>query len=413
MGLPTRARHSRRRFITQSGAGFAGLAIGTSLAAVSRPVWGKLAPEVLGELGDADDNQVRLPAGFRSRIVASSGRRVRRRVFEALDYRWHIYPDGGATFAADDGGWIYVSNSEAIASAGGGVSALRFDAHGEIADAYRILENTNLNCAGGPTPWQTWLSCEEIPFGRVFECDPRGQRSGEPLEALGFFKHEAATVDGREGILYLTEDEPDGRFYRFTPDAIGDDGVPNLSAGRLQVARFDRKTERVDWLDLLNPTPSVFQTPTRHQRPESTAFNGGEGVWHHAGKVYFTTKGDNRVWCYLIDDSTLTVIYDAAEADNPILTGVDNVTVAPSGQILVAEDGGNMQIVIIDSRGTVKPLLQVVGQDSSEITGPAFSPDGSRFYFSSQRGSRVLGGSGFGLTYEIEGPFVELLGGVG
>ncbi|MEO1173953.1 MAG: alkaline phosphatase PhoX, partial [Myxococcota bacterium] len=376
----------------------------------SRPVFGQVSLAALGELRPADTNGVRLPDGFESRIVAQSGYRVRRSWFSWLDYRWHIFPDGGATYAMDDGGWIYVSNCEAPSFTGGGVSALRFDRRGNIRDAYRILGDTNQNCAGGPTPWGTWLSCEEIPFGRVYECDPTGTNPAVVRRALGYFKHEAAAVDPETGHLYLTEDEGDGRFYRYVPDAIDANGRPNLDSGRLQVARVENLTGVIEWLDVPNPQPNLFQTPTRQQVAESTSFDGGEGIWYANGKVYFTTKGDNRVWCLFLDSQTLTVLYDRDTASNPVLSGVDNVTVAPSGDVLVAEDGGDMQIVVVDENGEAAPLLQIDGQDESEITGPAFSPDGTRLYFSSQRGSRIFGGKGLGLTYEVRGPFSEILG---
>lgn len=91
---------------------------------------------------------------------------------------------------------------------------------------------------------------------------------------------------------------------------------------------------------------------------------------------------------------------DAATAANPILTGVDNLAGSYGGDLLVAEDGGDMQVVAILSDGTLKPLAQVLGHDDSEITGPAFDPSGTRLYFNSQRGS----GRG-GVTYEVTGPF--------
>lgn len=409
----TQGKHSRRSFLTRTGGGLAGLAASGSVLGINRPLWGAVSPEAIGELGSADDNGVRLPEGFRSRIVAEAGYRVRRSFFDRLDYRWHIYPDGGATFATRDGGWVYASNCEAPSFLGGGVSALRFDSNGRLADAYRILDGTNQNCAGGPTPWNTWLSCEEIAFGRVYECDPFGQNPAVVRNALGFFKHEAVAVDDTRGVLYLTEDESDGRFYRFLPDSTNEDGSLNLDAGVLQVARVENVTGVVEWLDVPNPTPGIFETPTREQLAESTAFNGGEGIWYANDRVYFTTKGDNRVWCFFVDTQTLTILYEAASSENPILTGVDNVTVAPTGEILVAEDGGDMQIVVLDEAGQAAPLLQIVDQDQSEITGPAFSPDGERLYFSSQRGSRIFGGRGFGLTYEITGPFAEILGSAG
>jgi secreted PhoX family phosphatase len=400
--------YSRRTLIKQGSLGMAALAIGPSLLSMSQP----LSAGSLGRLGPLqapDNNGIRLPAGFSSRCIAAAGQRVRRSFWNRTRYRWHSYPDGGATFPTGDGGWVYVSNSETISLLGGGVSAIRFHADGRVDDAYRILGGTNLNCAGGPTPWHTWLSCEETAFGKVFECDPFGRYPARVRPALGYFKHEAVAVDPQFGMLYLTEDESDGRFYRFIPDGLNSDGNLNLDAGVLQVAAVEAGGH-VQWLDLPDATPQFWQTPTRHQLPESTAFDGGEGIWYSQGNVYFTTKGDNRVWQLDTNLDHLSVLYDAATAPNPVLTGVDNVTASSGGDLLVAEDGGDMQIVVIDGSGQVAPLLQVTGQDESEITGPAFSPDGSRLYFSSQRGSAIFGGGqGFGITYEITGPFGQVL----
>ena len=117
--------------------------------------------------------------------------------------------------------------------------------------------------------------------------------------------------------------------------------------------------------------------------------------------VYFTTKGDNRVWAYDTHTHHLDIIYDAARYASPALSGVDNIITNAVGELLVAEDGGNMQIVILSDK-IIKPLLQLVGHDHSEITGPAFSPDGLRLYFSSQRGK--TGRNENGVTFEITAP---------
>lgn len=402
---------STRRDLLRHGAlGFAALALGNSPVHAANLLPRRLTPRGIGPLGPPDANGVRLPAGFTSRIVAEAGARVPLANGTTANYTWHIYPDGGATFATTDGGWIYVSNSESPSVLGGGVGALRFDRAGNAVSAYRILGGTQINCAGGPTPWGTWLSCEEVAFGRVFECDPLNLQAGVARDALGRFKHEAAAVDAAKGVVYMTEDESDGRLYRFIPANAGTQGRLDLTRGQLQVARWDAATGRVTWLAVPNPTPSVFQTPTRRQVAASTAFRGGEGMWIHERTIYFTTKGDNRVWRLELDAQRLTVLYDAATNANPILTGVDNVTVGASGEVLVAEDGGDMQIVALDAAGNTAALLQVVNQNGSEITGPAFTPDYSRLYFSSQRGTRGGGGNGVGLTYEIVGPFDSLLG---
>ena len=80
-----------------------------------------------------------------------------------------------------------------------------------------------------------------------------------------------------------------------------------------------------------------------------------------------------------------------------------SVTASAGGAILAGEDGDDMQIVVLMPDGEALPLLQVVGHDRSEIAGPAFSPVGSRLYFSSQRGS--LGVKEGGVTFEVRGPF--------
>lgn len=351
----------------------------------------------LGPLEGPDANGVLLPAGFRSRIVARSGERP----VAHREFVWHAAPDGGATFAAEDGGWIYVSNAELLNDAGG-ASALRFDVSGEVVDAYSILSGTTLNCAGGLTPWGTWLSCEEHLSGLVWECDPHGKVAARPLPALGAYTHEAVAVDPKTMQLYLTEDLPDGRLYRFTPERVDSSGRPDLAIGLLEAAQITRERDGlVRWRRV--PDPSGKSRATRYQAAGTTGFYGGEGCWYADGSVYFTTKGDGRVWVYDIGRKRVRVIYDAARHSRPVLTGLDNVTVASTGDVLVAEDDGDMQIVAIGADGRVAPIVQVPGHRYSEVAGPAFDPSGTRLYFSSQRG---LGGRARdGMTFEVTGPF--------
>ncbi|WP_406267611.1 PhoX family protein [Streptomyces sp. NBC_00191] len=381
----------RRSFLRGAVIGTSAAAFGGTLmrgAAYAAPA--QNGPGPYGSLGAADANGIQLPSGFTSRVIARSGQTV-----SGTSYTWHNAPDGGACFA-DGSGWIYVSNSEI--NPGGGASAVKFNSSGTVTSAYRILSNTRQNCAGGATPWNTWLSCEEVSLGYVYETNPWGGTSTR-RDAMGKFKHEAAAADPVRQVIYLTEDESNGCFYRFIPTTWG-----NLSSGTLQVLKAGTGTSgSFTWGTV--PDPDGSPTVTRDQVSGAKRFNGGEGCHYANDTVWFTTKGDNRVWQVNLANSTYELAYD----DNLVnpgpapLTGVDNVTGSSSGDLFVAEDGGNLEICIITPDDVVAVFLRVNGQSSSEITGPAFSPDGTRLYFSSQRGTS--GSSSGGITYEVTGPF--------
>ncbi|MGH2760396.1 MAG: alkaline phosphatase PhoX [Actinomycetota bacterium] len=341
-----------------------------------------------GKLQEPDANGLMLPRGFTSRVIAIAGVPV-----VGTTYLWHTFPDGGATFRTKDGGWIYTSNSE-VPQGLGGAGAVRFDRDGEIVGAYPILTGTSSNCAGGPTPWGTWLSCEEFNGGRVWECDPFGGKVPVVHDAMGVFSHESAAVDPVRKRVYLTEDQPDGRFYRFTPKRY-----PNLSRGRLEVAEV-LSGGRTVWHGV--PDPSATSKPMRNQVPKAKRFNGGEGTWFDDGIVYFTTKNDDRVWTYDTRNARMSILYDGLALVNPPLLGVDNVVVAKaSGDLFVAEDGDDLDIVMITQDRVVARFLKLTGlqHTASEIAGPALDPSGHRLYFSSQRGY------GRGVTFEVTGPF--------
>ena len=389
---------TRRQLISRALKGGPVLALGTSLLELSsfshaRAFSADMHPQ--GPLQAADANGICLPEGYQSKIVAVSDETVRKGDGQETDYVWHGSPDGGACFARPEGGWVYVSNSEEYFPSGG-CGALSFDGSGAVDNAYSILWGTVGNCAGGATPWQTWLSCEEVDCGAVYECDPFGINPSVKQTALGYFKHEAVAVDPERGQLYLTEDEKDGCLYRFTPT----NALPDLTEGVLEVACVDEQ-HRVSWKLVNNACPHkiLLNTRTRHQVPEAKKFRGGEGIWYQRGLIIFATKRDNRIWVLDIPTQTISVLYDAEQHQDAILSGVDNLTMSPAGDILVAEDRGNMQLVLLDADGRPTPLLQVMGQAGSELAGPAFSPNGKHLYFSSQRGLDEE--QRLGIIYEI------------
>ena len=375
------------------GAALAGGLLGRALDAMAAPA--EVGESPYGPLQAPDANGLRLPQGFTSRVIARTGQEIGPR-----PYKFHYLPDGMGSYKTDDGGFILVSNSEAPhlpeADLEIGTGAIRFNKNFKVVDAYPILTGTNINCAGGVTPWGTWLSCEEVDRGEVYECDPWGKKKQVVRPEMGCFKHEACAVDPIGKHVFLTEDVGDGCLYRFTPAKY-----PDLAKGRLDVASV-REDGTVDWITLPDPkfTGSV---PTRKQVPEATVFRRGEGMWYDDGVVYFSTTQDDRVFAYHCADNLLEVLYDGeALGEDAPLHDTDNVTVSPiSGDLFVCEDPGEHQICIITAEGKAAPFAHLPGEEhaNSELTGPVFDPSGSRLYFSSQRAKPA------GTIYEISGPF--------
>ena len=374
----------RRSFLRSATVATGGILLTSRLSdpAFAEPVAGD-GP--YGPLLAQNADGIQLPRGFTSRLIAVSGEPVAK-----TSYVWHLDPDGGACMQRADGGWIYISNCEQP-DGKGGAAALAFDASGAIVDAYPILTGTNRSCSGGITPWGTYLSGEENgTTGRVFECDPTRRSQGVHRPLLGAFAHEMIAVDPATGAVYMVEDLPDGRIYRFEPLRRGD-----LTAGNLFAARV-ASNNSVSWESTNTVAPNRTVT--------TVAFNGGEGAWIMRGSLYFTTKGDVRVWRLNLRTQVLSVFYDAAAVRSTTLDAVDNlVGHEASGDLFVAEDGGNLEVGLLNTYGQpfVAPFLRFVGHDQSEVSGLAFAADGTRLYVTSQRGTDGV----TGMLYEISGPF--------
>jgi uncharacterized protein len=379
---------------------FIGLGIGGAAAAsVGAGVWKGLFDGASGNAARRaagygprrapDANGIRLPEGFSSRLLAQG-----RKPVQGTGYEWHIASDGAATFPTDDGGWILVSNSEAPE---GGASSIRFDRDGRVRDAYRILGGTTANCSGGGTPWGTWLSCEEVLNGQVWECDPSGRKRGVARPAMGVFKHEAAAVDEAGRAIYLTEDLPNGCLYRFKPARWGD-----LRSGLLEVATV-RPGGAVNWTKV--PDPAGRRVETRHQIRGATRFKRAEGIRFDsfAGTVYIATTLDDKVHAYDTRRERIDVIYDGLALPQPPLVNVDQLAVSHAGELFVCEDTPSAEIHmgVITPKRRVSRFLSVTGRQhaDSELTGVTFDPSGTRMYFSSQRARQT------GAIYEIRGPF--------
>ena len=417
-----------RRAVLRNGLALGGTAVASAILGVGGPVSAapasssSPAPGPYGSLEGRrpDGNGLVLPEGFSSRIVAVGGTGV-----GATDYTWPLFPDGKGTVATPDGGWILACNHEVfdfqtIGESAGGASSIRFDSGGSILDAYPILEGSHSNSRGATTPWGTWLSCQEAHQGdgRIWECDPTGDSPAVPRNALGVRTHGSVAVDPLGGHCYMTEAHRDGRLYRFRMLDESASGAA-LADGPLEAMAVD-PDGGVSWIPV--PDPSGTVAPTRVQAADGFVTPVGGGVWVHDGSLIFTTALDDRVHAVDLANQRHWVLWDGSGHRQP-LVGIGDLTVAPaSGDLFVAEDRGDMELVLVGTEGLVAPFCRMVGDDHrlSAVTGPCFDPSGTRLYISSLRGrgealvrdvvEAIDWGDGaegrhVGVTYEVSGPF--------
>lgn len=459
---------SRRDFIRASGIatlGFMGLhqwltsPLGAAPRKRTAAGYGPLVPDPRGIIN--------LPKDFTYKIISRRG--------DMMDDGLLLpgAPDGMASFAGRNGRVIVVRNHElnpdrreqgAFGAANellgklkadrfydfgrknlpglGGTSTFVYDPKsGNIEKQWLSLAGTIRNCAGGPTPWNSWLTCEETTVktgayegntekdhGYVFEVPATEKvRLADPLPIIGMgrFNHEAVAVDPRTGIVYLTEDRGDSLIYRYIPNTRG----KVLNGGKLQaLAVVDRKScdtrnweslttpkfpirepADVEWIDVENVESPEDDLRYQGFTNGAACFARGEGMWYGRNEIYFAcTNGGHissgQVFRYIpsIEEGKSgeknargKLELFAESHDKEILKNCDNLTVAPWGDVVLCEDSPHPFLVGITPEGEYYKLGENVGY-RTEFAGGVFSPSGETFFVNIQ---------GEGLTVAITGPW--------
>ena len=440
---------SRRHFLHTSGAfalGFGGLhtlLAGCRQAPQPEARYGPLLPDPEGILD--------LPDGFTYKIVSRAGEEM------SDGFVLPGLPDGMAAFVGPAGKCIVVRNHEVnidsnpalgpfgsdnqllerlsaddlydAGAAGepclGGTTTFVWDVQNQQLVAQHLsLIGTLRNCAGGPTPWNTWVTCEETvaragdicaqDHGYAFEVPVTATpqlAQPVPLKAMGRFNHEAVAVDPVTHVVYQTEDTNDSCIYRYLPSERG-----NLAAGgRLQALMVDDQpgldtrnwsetlvlpgvSMAISWLDLDNVEAPEDDLRLRATERGAAVFARGEGMWYGNGAVFFAcTNGGvaERGQIWRLDPQGSLELF--VEPNDPgLIDNADNLTVAPWGDLIVCEDGSGEQFLVgITPEGGIYKFARNAGSES-ELAGATFAPDGSTLFVNIQYD---------GLTLAITGPW--------
>lgn len=388
---------------------------------------GKLITKNIFPIQNDPNGILKLMQGFNYKIISEKGQKMS----DGLTVP--DYADGMASFKAPDGRIILVRNHEIghfekieklldknpvyknknyiekhksliydIDSNGpccGGTTSITYNPKTEKVEyEHMSLLGTLVNCAGGKTPWNTWISCEETvkeKHGYNFEVNPYDQtlNKATPLKAMGRFRHEAVAIDPYTSIAYQTEDRHEGLIYRFTPNVK----KQYQKGGKLQALMIKNMKENdtrnwsntifvknklydIEWLTLDNTDNPDDDMRYKAADDGAAFFARPEGMWYDDNMVYFTcTSGGEKklgqIWKIDITKQTLELIFESQ--NSTIMKACDNITIAPWGDVIVCEDGkGRDRIIGVKKNGNTYIIAENI-LNKSEFAGVNFSPDGN------------------------------------
>jgi uncharacterized protein len=333
------------------------------------------------------------------------------------------------------GGGTPFSQAHYDAGAGGGTTTLVFDTNkGSLIETTDSLSGTVRNCAGGPTPWGSWMTCEETtdflgqPHGYVFDVPTEGRSDAKPIREMGRFSHEALAVDPHSGYIYETEDAGSSSgFYRYVPNRpyrparggklsmlkVRGQDLVDLGAGYANGTTF-----RVEWVPIAQPDDPSDSMPedfvwAQGRELGAATFGRLEGCWYgHDKKIYVVSTsggavGEGQIWVYDPKRERITLVFESPSAE--VLNAPDNITVSPRGGLVLCEDGDGDQFLHgLTVHGEIFQFARnnvvlngerndIAGDfTGSEFAGACYSPDGEWLFVNIQSP---------GITLAITGPW--------
>tara|TARA_B110000467_G_C18313590_1_gene479882 strand:+ start:100 stop:1455 length:1356 start_codon:yes stop_codon:yes gene_type:complete len=300
---------------------------------------------------------------------------------------------------------IYDLGKNGVPCCGGTTTLVYNPKSKKIEKEYLSLAGTLVNCSGGPTPWNTWISCEETVatqnydlaknHGYNFEVTPSENinlNNAIPLKAMGRFRHEGVAIDPITSIAYQTEDRDEGLIYKFIPNTK----EQYIMGGKLQSLsiknglndtrnwnknNYNKNIKyKIEWLDIQDVENKDDKLRYSMADKGAAIFARPEGIWFSNNIVYFTcTSGGakklGQIWKLDVKKQTIELMFESHNSDT--MRKCDNITIAPWGDVIVCEDGkGKDKIIGIKENGDTYVIAEN-SFNNSEFAGVNFSPDGS------------------------------------